>query len=142
MKLKAWEIGLCLGLGLLILTCAIPVYQQERLAEKLTRLHVVANSDGEEDQALKLQVRDAVLAEIRPEDDPADVQLLLRLQRAAEDAVAAAGFDQTVRVYRTRMFFDTREYETFSLPAGEYDAVRVELGAAAGRNFYFVQSIL
>ena len=69
MKLKAWEIGLCLGLGLLILTCAIPVYQQERLAEKLTRLHVVANSDGEEDQALKLQVRDAVLAEIRPEED-------------------------------------------------------------------------
>lgn len=138
MKLKAWEIGLCLGLGLLILTCAIPVYQQERLAEKLTRLHVVANSDGEEDQTLKLQVRDAVLAEIRPEDDPADAQLLLRLQRAAEDAVAAAGFDQTVRVYRTRMFFDTREYETFSLPAGEYDAVRVELGAAAGRNWWCV----
>ena len=138
MKRKAWETWLCLGLGVLVLTCAIPVYQQARLADKLTRLHVVANSDSVEDQTLKLQVRDAVLAEIRPEDDPADVELLLRLQRAAEEAVEAAGVDQTVRVYRTRMFFDTREYETFSLPAGAYDAVRVELGAAAGKNWWCV----
>ncbi len=138
MKLKSWEIGLCLGLMLLVLSCAIPVYQQEQLADKLTRLHVVANSDGTEDQALKLQVRDAVLAEIRPEDDPTDAELLLRLQKAAEMAVEEAGADQAVRVYRTRMFFDTRVYDTFSLPAGEYDAVRVELGAAAGRNWWCV----
>ncbi len=138
MKLRAWEIGLCLGLCLLVLTCMIPVYRQEQLAGKLTRLHVVANSDEAEDQALKLRVRDAVLAEIRPEDDPADAGLLLRLQRAAEMAVADAGADQAVRVYRTRMFFDTRVYDTFSLPAGEYDAVRVELGAAAGRNWWCV----
>lgn len=138
MKLRAWEIGLCLGLCLLVLTCMIPVYRQEQLAGKLTRLHVVANSDEAEDQALKLRVRDAVLAEIRPEDDPADAGLLLRLQRAAEMAIADAGADQAVQVYRTRMFFDTRVYDTFSLPAGEYDAVRVELGAAAGRNWWCV----
>ena len=60
MKLKPWEIGLCLGMILLVLGCAIPVYQQERLADKLTRLHVVANSDDAADQALKLRVRDAV----------------------------------------------------------------------------------
>lgn len=138
MKLKPWEIGLCLGMILLVLSCAIPVYQQERLADKLTRLHVVANSDDAADQALKLQVRDAVLAEIRPEDDPADGELILRLKRAAELAVEEAGAEQTVRVYRTRMFFDTRVYDTFSLPAGMYDAVRVELGAAAGRNWWCV----
>lgn len=138
MKLKKWEMGLVLGLGLLVASCALPIYQQEVLADKLTRLHVVANSDGEADQALKLQVRDAVLREIRPEDDAADPALLLRLQRAAEETVAAAGCDQAVRVYRTRMFFDTRVYDTFSLPAGEYDAVRVELGAAEGRNWWCV----
>ena len=55
------------------------MYQQGRLADKLTRLHVVANSDAAEDQALKLQVRDAVLAEIQPEDRPEDPALLLRL---------------------------------------------------------------
>lgn len=138
MKLKPWEIGLCLGMILLVLSCAIPVYQQEQLADKLTRLHVVANSDDAADQALKLQVRDAVLAEIRPDDDPADGELILRLKRAAELAVEEAGAEQTVRVYRTRMFFDTRVYDTFSLPAGVYDAVRVELGAAAGRNWWCV----
>lgn len=138
MKLKNWEIGLLLGLGLLVLSCMLPIYQQEQLADKLTRLHVVANSDRPEDQALKLQVRDAVLAEIRPEDDPADEGLLLRLKAVAEGAVAAAGEDQAVTVYRTRMYFDTREYDTFALPAGEYDAVRVELGEAAGRNWWCV----
>ena len=127
-----------LGLGLLVLSCALPIYQQEILADKLTRLHVVANSDSEADQALKLQVRDAVLAEIRPEDTATDPALLLRLQQAAEDTVAAAGSDQTVKVYRTRMFFDTRVYDTFSLPAGEYNAVRIELGEAAGRNWWCV----
>ena len=138
MKLKKWEVGLLFGVGLMILTCALPIYQQEQLADKLTRLHVVANSDGAEDQALKLQVRDAVLAEIRPEDDPDDAQLLMRLQAAAERAVAAAGEDQAVTVYRTRMYFDTRVYDTFSLPAGMYDAVRVELGTAAGKNWWCV----
>lgn len=138
MKLKNWEIGLLLGLGLLVLSCMLPIYQQEQLADKLTRLHVVANSDRPEDQALKLQVRDAVLAEIRPEDDPADEGLLSRLKAVAEGAVAAAGEDQAVTVYRTRMYFDTREYDTFALPAGEYDAVRVELGEAAGRNWWCV----
>ena len=138
MKVKKWEVGLLFGFGLMILTCALPIYQQEQLADKLTRLHVVANSDGAEDQALKLQVRDAVLAEIRPEDDPDDAQLLMRLQAAAERAVAAAGEDQAVTVYRTRMYFDTRVYDTFSLPAGMYDAVRVELGTAAGKNWWCV----
>ncbi len=138
MKLKNWEIGLLLGLVLLVLTCAVPIYQQERLADKLTRLHVVANSDSEADQALKLQVRDAVLAEIRPEDSVTDEGLLLRLKAAAEKAVAEAGADQAVTVYRTEMYFDTRVYDTFSLPAGNYDAVRVELGAAAGRNWWCV----
>lgn len=138
MKFRKWEVGLLFGFGLLILTCALPIYRQAQLADKLTRLHVVANSDSAEDQALKLRVRDAVLAQIRPEDDPADAQLLMRLQTAAEQAVEAAGENQAVTVYRTKMYFDTRVYDTFSLPAGMYDAVRVELGEAAGKNWWCV----
>lgn len=138
MKLKQWEKGMLLGLGLLVLSCLVPIGQQARLADKLTRLHVVANSDSAADQALKLQVRDAVLAEIRPEDDAGDARLLARLEQAAEAAVEAAGQSQSVRVYRTRMYFDTRVYDTFALPAGEYDAVRIELGAAEGNNWWCV----
>lgn len=138
MKLKKWEIGLLLAMTLLVLGCAMPIRQQAALADKLTRLHVVANSDSEEDQALKLKVRDAVLAEIRPEDGDISPALLERLEAAAQRTVKAEGEDQPVMVCRTKMYFDTRVYDTFSLPAGEYEAVRVVLGEGQGHNWWCV----
>lgn len=111
------------------------------------RLHVQANSDSAADQQLKLIVRDAVLAEAARlfggESSQAAAlakagAALPALQRCAERAVAAAGSSQSVRVYLTNMYFDTTYYDDFTLPAGRYDALRVELGRHAGKNWFCV----
>ena len=123
MRWKRWEIALAASILAAILFCAFPAQAQSALADKLVRLHVLANSDSEEDQALKLQVRDALLA---------------RLQREAQRTVWQAGRRYEVRVSRENCWFDTRVYEDFSLPAGYYDAVRVVIGAGEGHNWWCV----
>ncbi len=117
------------------------------LRDSTLRLHVKANSDSAADQALKLQVRDAVLAQTgdlfaRQTDKAQAIQAaqanLDRIQAAAEEAVAKAGSQQAVRVYLTNMYFDTTVYDRFTLPAGRYDALRVELGSSQGHNWFCV----
>ena len=122
--------------------------RQEALAGKLIRLHVVANSNTTSDQAVKLQVRDAVLAAIAPLTDACATQEeaaaalqgeLAGIQAAAEAALRQAGqatCSVAVRLCKER--FPTRLYPTFSLPAGTYTSLRVELGEAAGRNWWCV----
>lgn len=137
MRLKHWEIALAASLLAAVLFCTFPAHAQAELAGKLTRLHVLANSDEPADQQLKLQVRDAVLAASEGEAE-LDEALLDKLQCAAQQTVERAGYDYPVRVSRERCYFDTRQYETFSLPAGYYDAVRVVIGEGAGKNWWCV----
>lgn len=137
MKLKRWEIALAASVLAAILVCAFPIHAQNQLADKLTRLHVLANSDDPADQQLKLQVRDAVL-DASAGETVLDEALLAKLQEAALQAVESAGYGYSVQVSRERCYFDTREYETFSLPAGYYDAVRVVIGEGAGKNWWCV----
>ena len=136
------EIALCIGLLTAFFAYAVPVHAQEQLADKLTRLHVIAHSDSEEDQALKLKVRDRMIEEAGYAygcfEGEIDDELLDRLQKAAQDEVLAQGFLYPVTVTRERMFFDTRHYDGFSLPAGYYDAVRVVIGDGAGQNWWCV----
>lgn len=117
------------------------------LRENLLRLHVVGASDSEEDQAVKLQVRDAVLASLeeglRDMTDPRAAydyvaRMLPQVETAANRALAAAGFTETVQVSLTEEAFPTREYDTFSLPAGVYKALRVVIGEGEGRNWWCV----
>ena len=137
MKLKRLEIALLASLLAAFLVCAFPIHAQNKLSDKLTRLHVLANSDSPEDQSLKLQVRDAVLAASEGEKE-LDQPLLNRLQRAAQQTVYRAGYDYPVTVTREHCYFNTRTYENFSLPAGYYDAVRVIIGAGEGKNWWCV----
>lgn len=137
MRLKRWEIALAASLLAAVLFCSFPAHSQKELAGKLTRLHVLANSDDPADQQLKLQVRDAVLAASEGVAE-LDEALLEKLQRAAQQTVAQAGYSYPVQVRRERCYFDTRQYETFSLPAGYYDAVRVVIGEGAGKNWWCV----
>lgn len=137
MRLKRWEIALLASLLAVFLVCAFPLQVQSKLADKLTRLHVLANSDRQEDQTLKLQVRDAVLAASEGET-VLDARLLKKLERAAQAEVARQGYAYPVTVTRERCYFDTRVYENFSLPAGYYDAVRVVIGEGAGKNWWCV----
>lgn len=118
--------------------------EQRALSGKLVRLHVVANSDSEADQAVKLLVRDAVLAEtsalLANSADP--VQSLragrAKIEAAANRALDAAGSGCRASVTLARELFPTREYETFSLPAGAYTALRVTIGEGKGRNWWCV----
>ena len=146
-RLKIWEIALLLGVAVCLLSGAKALHTQDELADKVVRLHVLANSDSEEDQALKLQVRDAVLD--RAEDLLAQTSSraeaegklrgqLLEFERLAEAVVREAGYDYEVTAELTDTEFPTREYEGFTLPAGEYLALRILIGEAAGRNWWCV----
>lgn len=114
-----------------------------RLAEDLVRLHVVAVSDDEAEQAVKLRVRDAVLAYLEPSlDGLHDAQTargtirthLDGIQAAAE--TAAEGHPVTVTLGRE--YYPTRDYGSFALPAGEYCSLRVVLGEGQGHNWWCV----
>lgn len=108
------------------------------------RLHVVANSDTIEDQLTKLKARDAVLAAVEPLLTGADsreqaADILAANREPLEQAVSAAiGGSQPVKLVLTRQHFPTTRYEGFTLPEGNYQALRVELGTARGHNWFCV----
>lgn len=133
--------------AVLLLGLALGGREQRTLAEQVVRLHVLANSDDPADQALKLEVRDAILAEAEPllegvsSQEAAEAALrgsMDSLAREGQETVAQAGYDYPVRVELTTSYFPTREYTDFSLPAGYYRALRVEIGAAEGHNWWCV----
>ena len=147
-RLRRWELALLLGLALAALLGARLDGTQGALADKVLRLHVLANSDSQADQALKLRVRDAVLERaeglLAGAGDRAEAEALLAarlpdLAAAGADAVGAAGYGYPVTVsLEDSCWFPTRVYEDFALPAGRYTALRVEIGAGAGRNWWCV----
>lgn len=111
------------------------------------RLHILANSDSDADQSLKLAVRDAILAQAgalfgseatKPQALDAAEQSLPALRQIALDTLRAHGCADDVTVRLENLYFETREYDGFTLPAGRYDAVRVEIGAHAGKNWFCV----
>ncbi len=125
-------------LAALTATAAVLQMQQQTMAEKMIRLHVVANSDTAEDQAIKLQIRDAVLKAAEGLEAE-DLQTSLPMVRkAARDCLRSLGSSHTVEVTLGPERFPTRHYETFSLPAGVYTALRVTIGEGTGQNWWCV----
>ena len=121
----------------------------DELYNGVLRLHILANSDSSEDQALKLKVRDRVLKEAQrlclgegcetvAQMKEQAQKLLPQLQKAAQDELRKNGSEQTVTACVTEMYFDTREYETFTMPAGNYQAVRFTVGEGKGHNWWCV----
>lgn len=115
--------------------------------ENLLRLHVIANSDTAEDQAVKRQVRDRVLDLLTPTlsqaRSPEEARQLVlarqdEVRRAAQDAVRVAGEKYGVKVEVGRFVFPTKVYGNTALPAGKYEALRISLGAAEGQNWWCV----
>ena len=146
-KLKFFEIALLIGLAVFLTSGALALRTQDELADKVVRLHVLANSDSEEDQALKLRVRDAVLEQAtaileqsadRREAESRLRGQLLELERIAAKEIAAEGYDYPVTVNLENTDFPTKEYDGFTLPAGEYLALRVIIGEGKGRNWWCV----
>lgn len=135
------------ALSLSLLSYGWAVNRQTQLASRLLRLHVVANSDAAADQSLKLEVRDAVLQRADsllegvhslPEARERLSASLPELAEAGAAVVRQRGKDQRVRVRLEYVPFPATAYEGFSLPAGTYQALRVELGRAEGHNWWCV----
>ena len=131
-----------LGISVLTVTaCAALQAQSQRMAEKIIRLHVVANSDSDADQAVKLCVRNAVLREALSGASDAKQAILTdlpALEAAANAELRRQGSGDTACVSFRRELFPTRDYDTFSLPSGVYQSLRVTIGEGAGRNWWCV----
>ena len=114
--------------------------------ENSVRLHIVAHSDSEADQDLKLALRDAILeaysARLAGEASGAAADMARALcSEMAESArrfIGERGFDYPVSVSVVEMYFGTTHYEAFTMPAGIYTALRLEIGEAAGKNWWCV----
>ncbi len=138
------------GLLLAILLSSLMAFggQCREVRGQVLRLHILANSDSQEDQTLKLQVRDAVLAaagdlfagaqKLEQAEQTAEEHLEI-IREAAREEIRCRGYDYPVQVELVQdMYFETRTYDTATLPAGRYDAVRVTIGKAEGRNWWCV----
>ena len=121
--------------------------EDQRLYDSFIRLHVLANSDSEADQALKLKVRDAVLSHMdAAAAGAADKEAALDalsgslddVRREALAVIAREGCDYDVTVTLGREYYPTRTYEGLRLPAGEYTSLRVMIGEASGKNWWCV----
>lgn len=142
-----WRRVLALFVACLVCTALWAEATQVRLASQVIRLHVLANSDSEEDQALKLEVRDRVLettsALLAGETEPQAAAVLLEqhlddIAQTAAQEISAQGHDDRVEVRLEQTWFPTRQYQGISLPAGNYLALRVLIGAAEGHNWWCV----
>lgn len=120
---------------------------QNGISAKVVRFHVLANSDSEADQALKLAVRDRILQEYGAllERCTSKEETLAALENAQQEisetalaCVREAGYCYPVRVSLVREEFPFKAYDTLTFPAGIYDALRIEIGAGAGQNWWCV----
>ena len=142
-SLRKWEIALLLALCFTLLAGTWAGAASSRVSEGLVRLHVIAASDDATEQAIKLDVRDAVLSYLEPKlDSAADIAEAEALIEANLDGIAAAAESaaqgREVNVTLGEEYYPTREYDTFSLPAGRYQSLRVTLGEGAGHNWWCV----
>ena len=147
-NLKRWELALMFGLLCGLLGGFWLDREQTQLAGRVIRFHVIANSDTEADQALKLRVRDRILEEAAGyfqagqtvEEAAAELtEYLPALAEAGAQVVREAGYDYPVSAsLEPNVWFPTKTYTDFSLPAGSYTALRIVIGEGEGRNWWCV----
>ena len=120
---------------------------KDKLHDELIRLHVVAASDSEEDQAIKLQVRDAVIGSLQQAmSDATDMgqaksyilDHLPQIEAAANAVLQELGSEDTAVVSFMEEAFSVRDYDTFSLPSGVYESLRITIGEGEGKNWWCV----
>lgn len=143
---KCVLISLALILAISAVTI-LPIHGEGEIYDSVIRLHVLADNDGEEAQALKLHVRDAVLAAAKPlllgVKTRREAEVILKrslptLREAALGALRQKGNTDPVTLTLTKESYPTKTYEALAFPAGEYLSLRVKIGKAAGRNWWCV----
>lgn len=152
MKIRKFEIALAFGL---IAAIAISGFSSmsafaarcDDIRGSVLRLHILANSDSTADQALKLKVRDKILAssgelfggaESKKEVMDKISKELPEIQKIAQEEIRREGYSYSVQAKLVHMYFTTRTYGSYTLPAGYYDALRITIGKAQGHNWWCV----
>ena len=119
----------------------------ENISKKILRLHILANSDSSIDQALKIKVRDKILKSsgamfdtAQNKEDAKNIvsQNLGSLKEIAQSEIRRQGFDYNVDIKLEKTYFNTRKYDEITLPAGQYDALRILIGEGKGKNWWCV----
>ncbi len=120
---------------------------ETHVEESIVRLHILADSDSEKDQQLKIMVRDEILAHseelFKPYSSSEEAAASLEAQlpvitEIAENALAENGCTDKVSCEILQMPFDTRVYDGFTVPAGDYTALRIKIGSGSGKNWWCV----
>jgi stage II sporulation protein R len=120
---------------------------QTGIAEDIIRFHVIANSDSAKDQALKLTVKDTLVESLKPYLNDTDTitqartvisDKLTYLQEIAEETIQQNGYLYPVKITLEECYFPLKIYGEYSFPAGTYEALRVQIGTAEGKNWWCV----
>lgn len=135
-----------LALGITVLVTSYSDSVQGALQSNLVRLHIIAESDSEEDQAVKLKVRDSILervgeklsADTNGECKKEIINNLDEIEKIANDVLQENGFSYTAHAQYGKFAFPRKTYKSITLPAGEYYGVRVVLGSGNGQNWWCV----
>lgn len=145
-------LGLALAFGIGILLFAGVAERngacyQEGIAGEIIRFHVIADSDRESDQLLKLKVKEAVLEELRVKLSQAEdiegaraviLENMEGIEECANEVIEENGFAYRAHASLGQAVFPIKLYGDLAFPAGEYEALRVELGKAEGKNWWCV----
>lgn len=141
-KFKKWECALLLSLCFTLCYSAYAMNSQKELAAGVVRLHIIAQSNSESDQRLKLEVRDRLLERLEPElsalSDIGAAMAAIESRLPELESLAADISGQSARAELGSERYPTRDYDSFSLPAGEYLSLRVTLGEGEGENWWCV----
>ena len=130
-----------------IFLAIIPTEAECAVYDDTIRLHILANSDSNDDQALKIKVRDAILCEFSDElnkiSSKAEAEetisaLLSDIEKFAEEVIAKSGYSYTVKATLSDELYETRTYEDFTLPRGIYTSLRIIIGNGEGKNWWCV----
>ncbi len=120
---------------------------QQKLADEVLRFHVLANSDSEEDQKLKMKVKESVISYMKKQlPDAGSVEEtkqwtgdhVRELEAVAQEVIEKEGYDYSVEAKLTTSYFPDKTYGDVTFPAGNYEALRIEIGQAKGQNWWCV----
>ncbi|MBQ8175539.1 MAG: stage II sporulation protein R [Oscillospiraceae bacterium] len=147
--MKKIELAMLIGMIIAVFSTGMCSFAEEYedITDTVFRLHILANSDSDEDQQLKLKVRDAVLEECsylfencKNAEESASVaeENMDFINSVAQRTVDESGKDYSVKCEVAEMHFDTRIYESVTMPAGDYSALRITIGEAEGKNWWCV----
>lgn len=146
---KQAELAVLLGMAAAVFCAGFCSFADNynNITDTVFRVHILANSDSDEDQLLKLKVRDAVLEEnsclfekSKSAEEAAEIaeKNIDRIKRTAERVIAENGKDYSVNCQIAEMHFDNRVYDNITMPAGDYTALRITIGDAKGKNWWCV----